>query len=67
MKHLVECRRTYIATLALGCLTALGLHNNIDVSMALASVAIGLAAANAGENAARAKSAASTATGSFRE
>jgi len=60
MKSLLSCRRTYIASLAIGCLTALGIHNNIDVSMALASVAIGLAAANAGENAARAKSAAST-------
>ncbi len=65
MKHLLLCRRTFIAALAIGCLTALGIHNNIDVSMALASVAIGLAAANAGESAARAKSAASTA--GFRE
>ena len=49
MKHIINCRRTFIAVLAILCLTSLGLVKGIDVSMALASVAIGLAAANSYE------------------
>lgn len=49
MKFLKTCRRTFIAALAIGCLTVLGLAKDFDVSMALASVAIGLAGANAYE------------------
>ena len=47
---ILNCRRSLIAILAIGCLTYLGVHNNIDVSMALASVAIGLAGANSAQN-----------------
>lgn len=51
MRNILICRRTFICTLAILCLTAIGLYKGIDVSMALASVAIGLAGANAYENA----------------
>ncbi len=49
MLKLLQCRRTYVATLAIICLTAIGLFKGADVSTALASVAIGLAGANAYE------------------
>lgn len=49
MRSLWTSRRTFIATLSVLCMTALGLYNHIDVSMALASIAIGVAAANAHE------------------
>jgi hypothetical protein len=56
MKNFMLCRRTFIATLSIICLTAIGIVNHMDVSMALASVAIGLAAANAHERASKSKS-----------
>lgn len=49
MKHFLYCRRTFISTLSIVCLTGLGLYRGIDISMALATVAIGLAASNAAE------------------
>lgn len=51
MKSFLYCRRTFIAVISMGCLTALGILKTYDVSMALASVAIGIAVSNAGENA----------------
>lgn len=49
MKSITYCRRTFIAVVAIGCLTALGIVKDVDVSAALASVAIGLAVSNASE------------------
>ncbi len=56
MKSIWTCRRTFIAVLSLGALLVLGLVNHTDVSGAIATVSIGLAAANAGEAAMRKKS-----------
>lgn len=47
MKRVFECRRTFIALVAIVCLTFIGYHKGIDVGMAIASVAVGLAGANA--------------------
>ena len=49
MNKLLTCRRTYIATLAISCLTALGLSINMEVAGAISAVALGLACANAYE------------------
>lgn len=49
MKRLWDCRRTYLATLCIVCLTGLGYFKGMDVAMALGSVAIGVAGANAYE------------------
>ena len=43
------CRRTSVAIISIACLTVLGWHRGMDVSMAIASVAIGLAGANSYE------------------
>lgn len=50
MKTLWTSRRTFIATLAVIGISALGLSKGMDVSMALASIAIGVAGANAYES-----------------
>lgn len=47
MKKLLTCRRSMIAILAIFCLTAVALVNGTDTSMAIASVAMGVAGANA--------------------
>lgn len=60
MKNFMLCRRTYICTLALGGLLALGVWKNQDVSMAMATVAMGLAGANAYEGSEKAKAASIT-------
>lgn len=50
MKHLWKCRRTYIATLAIILLFVLGYYSkDASVGMAIATVAVGLAGANAYE------------------
>jgi hypothetical protein len=49
MKTIWYSRRSFISALAVICITVVGLVNNVDVSMALASVAIGVAGANAFE------------------
>jgi hypothetical protein len=49
MLHLLKCRRTFVALVAIACLTTIALEKGIDVSMAVASVAVGLAGANAYE------------------
>lgn len=49
MRSLITSRRTFIATLSILCLTCIGLTNNTDVSMALASIAMAVCASNAYE------------------
>jgi NhaP-type Na+/H+ or K+/H+ antiporter len=49
MKHIWKCRRTFVSMVSLGALVVLGLVNHADVAGAIATVAVGLAAANAGE------------------
>lgn len=49
MRNFLFCRRTYMCTLAITCLTAVGLSKGIDVSMAIAAVAAALSGANAYE------------------
>ena len=49
MKYVWECRRTFISVLGILCLLALGLVQDMDVATAIATVAVGVAAANAGE------------------
>ena len=44
---LLSCRRSKIALVAIACLTWLGCTQAFDVSLAIASVAIGIAGANA--------------------
>ena len=47
MRKVLSCRRTLIALFAISCLTALGLVVNAEVSGAIATVALAIAAANA--------------------
>jgi hypothetical protein len=49
MKHLVNCRRTYIATLGIVCCTLLGAYLKIDVSLAIMGAVASIAGANATE------------------
>jgi hypothetical protein len=49
MKYVWTCRRTFLAVLGMLGLFVLGLVNGSDVASSIAAVAIGLAAANAGE------------------
>lgn len=51
MKSVIWCRRTFICILSLGCITAVAIFNHTDPSWAIASMAVGLAGANAGESA----------------
>lgn len=46
----LKCRRSIVAIIAIGCLTALGLSNGMDVSSAIAMVAMGVAGANSAEH-----------------
>ncbi len=48
MRHVLKCRRTFIAVFAITCLFVLGLRG-MGVAESIAAVAMGLAAANAGE------------------
>ena len=45
----LTCRRTITSLFAIICLTSLGYAKGTDVSLAIASIAIGLSAANAAE------------------
>lgn len=47
MKRVWDCRRTFIGLVAVICLTALGFHNALDVSMAIAGVVASIAGSNA--------------------
>lgn len=49
MRSLWSSRRLFTATLGILSLLVLGLHNGIDTSMAMASVAMAVAASNAFE------------------
>jgi hypothetical protein len=49
MKKLITCRRTFIAFFGLLCLTWLGWSKDMDVSMAIATIAGTLAVANSYE------------------
>jgi len=46
MRFIFTCRRTFLALIAIGCLTALGIHKGIDVSIAIAGVVASVAASN---------------------
>lgn len=46
MRRVLNSRRGLIALFAIGCLTAIAFKNGTDTSMAIASVAVGLAASN---------------------
>lgn len=47
MRRVLECRRTFIALVSIGCLTALGLTGHGDVAGSIAMVSMALGAANA--------------------
>jgi len=47
MKFLLTCRRTFLGTCAIACLTFLGYHKGIDVSVAIAGIVASVAASNA--------------------
>lgn len=49
MKHLLNCRRTYIATLGILCCTVLGAYLKIDVSLAIMGAVASICGANATE------------------
>jgi hypothetical protein len=49
MKHLLACRRTYIATLGIICCTLLGAYLKIDVSLAIMGAVATIAGANSAE------------------
>lgn len=47
MKRLLNSRRTYVATLGIICITALGVYLKIDVSMTIATIVVSIAGSNA--------------------
>lgn len=47
---ILKCRRSIIAIISIACLTTLGLSKGMDVSSAIAMVAIGIAGANSAEH-----------------
>ncbi len=49
MNKLWTCRRTFVSVLGMAACLALGLVNHFDTSNAIAVIAMGLAAANAGQ------------------
>lgn len=55
MKHLIECRRTFIAFFAISCLTALGILIDANVAGSIATTALAIAAANATQKAFQSK------------
>jgi hypothetical protein len=50
MRKLLNCRRSIIALVGIGCLTWLGLENGTDVSIAISAIVAGIAGSNAWEN-----------------
>ena len=50
MKKLFSCRRTFVATVAIGCLTWLGMAHGVDIS-GIALAISGIVGAVAGSNA----------------
>jgi hypothetical protein len=55
MKNVLLCRRTFIAVLGIISTLALGLINQLDVSLAIAGMVTSICAANAYEGAAKGK------------
>lgn len=49
MKRLLTCRRTFIAVFGILCTTYLGIHNHIDVSLAIMGAVVSICGANASE------------------
>lgn len=49
MRNLWSCRRTFISTLAILCLTGIAIAKGVDVSVAIATICAALGAANAYE------------------
>lgn len=49
MKRLVNCRRTFITFVGIGALLTLGLANDVDTSMAMATAIAALCGANSWE------------------
>jgi hypothetical protein len=49
MKKILNCRRSIVALVGIGCLLALGLHNGLDVSLAIAGCVASICGANAFE------------------
>lgn len=47
MRQIFKCRRSSVAVIAIGVLTFLGYTKSMDVAMAISTVAVGLAGANA--------------------
>ena len=47
MKKILNCRRSIVALVGIGCLLALGLHNGLDVSLAIAGCVASICGANA--------------------
>lgn len=47
MNNLATSRRLIVNVLGIICITIIGIYNKVDVSFAIASVAIGISAANA--------------------
>jgi hypothetical protein len=49
MKNLFHCRRTFIAAFGIACTTYLGIHNGIDVSLAIMGAVASICGANSAE------------------
>ena len=49
MRHILNCRRTFIAVFAIAALTAISLYNNLDVAASIAAGAIGFAGGDSAE------------------
>ncbi len=49
MSKIWSCRRTFIAVLAILCLTGLGIFNAVTVAPSIATVALAVAGANAAQ------------------
>lgn len=47
MRHLWNCRRTFIGFVAIACLTWLGIEKGLDVSIAISAVVASIAGSNA--------------------
>lgn len=57
MLKLFKCRRSSLALIGMGLLTYLGIHNNLDVSLAIAGIIASVAGANSAEAVFRGKNA----------
>jgi hypothetical protein len=46
LSRVLGSRRAWVALFSVACLTALGIHNHLDTSMAIAAIATAIAAAD---------------------